>query len=40
MAKRKSSFGAGETHYTPAGSHLPENLSDQPIDIILVELKR
>jgi uncharacterized RmlC-like cupin family protein len=33
-------FGAGETLYMPAGSHLPENLSDQPIDIILVELKR
>ncbi len=33
-------FRAGEVLYTPAGSHLPENLSDQPIDIILVELKR
>jgi uncharacterized RmlC-like cupin family protein len=33
-------FRAGETLYTPAGSHLPENLSNQPIDLILVELKR
>jgi uncharacterized RmlC-like cupin family protein len=33
-------FRAGETLFTPAGSHLPENLSDQPIDLILVELKR
>ena len=33
-------FSAGETLYTPAGSHLPENLSTQPIDAILVELKR
>ena len=34
------SFRAGETLYTPAGSHLPENLSNQPLDAILVELKR
>ncbi len=33
-------FRAGETLFTPAGSHLPENLSDNPIDIVLVELKR
>jgi uncharacterized RmlC-like cupin family protein len=33
-------FGASETVYMPAGSHLPENLSDQPIDLVLVELKR
>ena len=33
-------FNPGDTLYTPAGSHLPENLSDQPIDIILVELKK
>jgi uncharacterized RmlC-like cupin family protein len=36
----EQNFRSGETLYTPAGSHLPENLSDQPIDIILVELKR
>jgi uncharacterized RmlC-like cupin family protein len=33
-------FRAGETLFTPAGSHLPENLSNQPFDVILVELKR
>jgi quercetin dioxygenase-like cupin family protein len=33
-------FHAGETLFMPAGSHLPENLGDQPIHIILVELKR
>jgi hypothetical protein len=30
---------AGETRMTKAGKHLPENLSDQPFDVILVELK-
>lgn len=33
-------FRAGETLYMPAGSHLPENLSDQPFEVVLVELKR
>jgi uncharacterized RmlC-like cupin family protein len=32
-------FRAGETLYSPAGSHLPENLSGHPIDVIIVELK-
>jgi len=32
-------FKAGEMLYAPAGSHLPENLSGQPIDVIIVELK-
>ena len=31
---------AGETRWTPAGLHLPENTSDQPFEVILVELKR
>ena len=30
---------AGEAQWTPAGSHLPENLSDKPIEGILVEFK-
>ena len=30
---------AGEVMWTPAGSHLPESLSDQPFEVILVELK-
>jgi uncharacterized RmlC-like cupin family protein len=33
-------FRAGQALYTPAGSHLPENLSNQPIDLVLIELKR
>lgn len=30
---------AGETMYTPAGTHLPENVGDKSFDLILVELK-
>ncbi|MCI0454623.1 MAG: cytoplasmic protein [Candidatus Dadabacteria bacterium] len=30
---------AGETRWIPGGKHLPENLSDQPLEVILVELK-
>jgi quercetin dioxygenase-like cupin family protein len=30
---------AGETRWTPAGMHLPENTGDQPFEVILVELK-
>ena len=30
---------AGETMWTPGGLHLPENTSDQPFELILVELK-
>ena len=30
---------AGETRWTPAGLHLPENTGDQPFEVILVELK-
>lgn len=30
---------AGQVVKTPAGKHLPENLSDQPFELILVELK-
>jgi hypothetical protein len=30
---------AGETRWTAAGRHLPENTSDQPFEVILVELK-
>jgi quercetin dioxygenase-like cupin family protein len=30
---------AGEAQWTPAGTHLPENLSDKPIEGILVEFK-
>jgi quercetin dioxygenase-like cupin family protein len=30
---------AGATQWAPAGLHLPENTSDQPFEVILVELK-
>jgi quercetin dioxygenase-like cupin family protein len=30
---------AGEAKWIPGGKHLPENLSDQPLEVILVELK-
>lgn len=30
---------AGETQWTPGGLHLPENTSDQPFEVIVVELK-
>jgi len=29
----------GETRFTPAGKHLPENTSDKPFELVLVELK-
>ena len=32
-------FKAGETLWTPAGTHLPENLGATPMQVILVELK-
>ena len=30
---------AGQTEWDSGGKHLPENLSDQPFELILVELK-
>ena len=30
---------AGEVQMTPAGLHLPENVGDKPMELILVELK-
>jgi quercetin dioxygenase-like cupin family protein len=30
---------AGQTAWTPAARHLPENLTDQDMELILVELK-
>ena len=32
-------FRAGEAIWAEAGSHLPENLRDEPLEVILVELK-
>jgi quercetin dioxygenase-like cupin family protein len=31
---------AGDVVAYPAGAHLPENLSDRPMELVLVELKR
>ena len=30
---------AGEVQWAPAGKHLPENLGDKPLEVVLVELK-
>ena len=35
----ENTFKAGEARFTPAGKHAPENLTDKPFDLILVELK-
>ena len=34
-----SDVKAGTTQWAPAGKHLPENMSDKPLELILVELK-
>ena len=36
---QESTMKANEPLFTPAGTHLPENLSDKPMDGVLVELK-
>lgn len=33
------SWTAGQTMFIPAETHLPENLTDQPLEVVLVELK-
>lgn len=38
-APQQNNNKAGETLWTPAGLHLPENTGDQPFEVILVELK-
>jgi quercetin dioxygenase-like cupin family protein len=30
---------AGTAQWTPAGKHLPENMGDKPLEVMLVELK-
>ena len=35
----EQSWKAGEAAWAPAETHLPENTSDHPIEVILVELK-
>jgi quercetin dioxygenase-like cupin family protein len=34
-----SNVKAGTAKWTPAGKHLPENLSDKPFEVMLIELK-
>jgi quercetin dioxygenase-like cupin family protein len=36
---QQEDFKTGETRFAPAGKHAPENLGDQPFDLVLVELK-
>jgi mannose-6-phosphate isomerase-like protein (cupin superfamily) len=36
---QEGSGKAGEAMFTPAGVHLPENVGDAPMDVIVVELK-
>lgn len=33
------SWSAGQTMFMPAETHLPENLTDQPLELVLIELK-
>ena len=35
----EQSFKAGDTRWTPAGKHAPENMTDKPFELVLVELK-
>jgi quercetin dioxygenase-like cupin family protein len=35
----ESRFRAGEVKWLPGRIHLPENLGDQPLEVVLVELK-
>jgi uncharacterized RmlC-like cupin family protein len=36
---READIKAVEFHWHPAGEHCPENLSDQPLEVLMVELK-
>lgn len=31
---------AGQSQWTPAGKHLPENLGDKPFEVVLIEMKK
>jgi len=35
----EQTFKAGESRWTKAGKHAPENLGDKPFELVLVELK-
>lgn len=34
------SVKAGQSQWTPAGKHLPENVGDKPLEVVLIELKK
>jgi quercetin dioxygenase-like cupin family protein len=36
---QNNSYKAGQVSEAPGGTHLPENTSDQPFELILVEIK-
>ncbi len=36
---QEAEFKAGAAHWTPAATHVGENLTDKPLEVILVELK-
>src|ERR1044072_9361369 len=36
---QEKTMKAGETMWTPAGRHLPENLGDSDFEVIMIELK-
>jgi quercetin dioxygenase-like cupin family protein len=36
---QESSVKAGQTMYTAAQTHLPENLGDKPFEVVVIELK-
>ena len=38
--KQISKVKTGESQFTPAGVHLPENMGDKDMEVILVELKK
>ena len=37
--KQPFNVKAGDSQYGPAGTHLPENMGDQAMDVVVVELK-
>lgn len=37
--KEAHNMKAGQSQYSPAGAHLPENMGDKDMDAVLVELK-
>jgi uncharacterized RmlC-like cupin family protein len=36
---QESTGKAGDSLFTPAGKHNPENMSDKPLDVVVIELK-